>query len=372
MRVLLVSPYATKVNPYIGLLSEGLAAAGAAASMTRVLTPAHLQGSDRPDVIHLHWIEGYDRPTARPPRATFAPARAVERALLRLSGLPPLRDRRRSERFAALFAELREFQRAGGRIAYTAHNLDPHEAATVPERAALREMIRLADVLHAHDSATAGELAARYGRRAGVVVVPHGHYISAYPNTVTRAAARAELDLPEDAFVYVCVGLLRPYKGLEELLPAFRALRDERACLLVAGKAADPGYAQRLATLARDDPRIRLQPQYVPGEELQLYFNAADIAALPYRQITTSGAAMMAFSFGAPVLAPAIGAFPELLAQGRGLLYEPGDLPAALERARQREWGGARAGILEWVRQFDWSEIGRALLSAYRGGGVSS
>jgi glycosyltransferase involved in cell wall biosynthesis len=371
MRVLLVSPYATKVNPYIGLLGDALASSGAAVSATRVLTPAHAQGPDRPDVIHLHWIEGYDRAPARPPRATLAPARAAERALLRLNALPFVRDRRRRERFAALFAELRAFQRSGGRIAYTAHNLDPHEAASEPERRALGEIVALADVLHAHDRATADALAARYGRREGVVVIPHGHYLSAYPNTVTRAAARAALDLPEDGFVYACIGLLRPYKGLEELLPAFNALRDERARLLVAGKAADPRYAQRLAALTGDDPRIRLQPEYVPGEALQLYFNAADIAALPYRQITTSGAAMMAFSFGAPVLAPAIGAFPELLAQGRGLLYEPGDLAAALERARQREWGGARAGILEWVRQFDWSEIGRALLSAYQGGGVS-
>lgn len=354
MRALLVSPYGTKVNPYIGLLRDGLAAAGATVADTRLLTPAHLIGPDRPDVIHLHWIEGYDRGAA--PQSL---------ALARLARLGPARDLLRWRQLAALLDALARFQAAGGRVVYTAHNLDPHEASAWPERRALRRILRAADLVHAHDAATAAELAARFGRRAGVAVIPHGHYLSAYPNAIGRAEARERLNLPEDAFVYACLGLLRPYKGLEELIPAFRGLTEDRARLLIAGKAHDARYAEHLAGLIRGDTRIRFEPRFIPGDELQAYFNAADMAALPYRQITTSGAAMMAFSFGAPVLAPAIGAFPDLITPERGLLYGAGGLSAALTAAQGRDWAAARQPILDWVKQFDWADIGRALLNAY-------
>jgi glycosyltransferase involved in cell wall biosynthesis len=371
MRVLLVSPYGADVNPYISLLSEGLTSAGATVSVTRRLTRADVDGAGRPDVIHLHWLEGYDPPPPFRPHASSAPLRAVERGMIRLSALPPARDYRHARRYDALFALLTGFQRAGGRVAYTAHNLDPHESANAAQLRALRRMIREADLVHAHDRATADELARRFGRRERVPIIPHGHYLSAYPNTVTRASARAALQLSPDAFVYLSIGLLRPYKGLEELLSAFRLLNDDKTRLLIAGKAANPAYVGALTELAAGDARIRLEPRFVPGDELQRYFNAADVVVLPYRQITTSGAALLAFSFGAPVVAPAIGAFPELLAEERGALYQPGELASALRRVRAREWGAARPGIIEWVRRFDWTGIGRALLRAYEQGGAS-
>jgi glycosyltransferase involved in cell wall biosynthesis len=354
MRVLLLSPYGTKVNPYIELLSEGLMAANASVTTRRVLAAEDLAGSERPDVVHAHWIEGYDRG-----------AETGSRALARLSAIGPVRDGRRWARLAGLLDALARFQAAGGLVIYTAHNLDPHEATGWPERRALRSIIRSADLIHTHDHSTAGELGERFGRREGIAVIPHGHYISAYPNTTNRDEARARLGIDADAFVYACLGLMRPYKGLEELIPAFRALDADHARLLIVGKAHDTRYAARLAELAGGDTRIGLEPRFVPGDELQLYFNAADVAVLPYRQITTSGAAMMAFSFGAPVLAPAIGAFPDLIGSGRGILYPPGDLATALRDAQARDWAPARGPILEWVRQFDWADIGRALIRAY-------
>jgi glycosyltransferase involved in cell wall biosynthesis len=90
---------------------------------------------------------------------------------------------------------------------------------------------------------------------------------------------------------------------------------------------------------------------------------------LPYRQITTSGAALLVFSFGRPVIAPALGAFPNLVTARRGVLYnpaEPGALPRALVQASQTDWTGTREEIMTWVAQFDWVEIGQKLLAAYR------
>ncbi len=364
-RVLIVSPFGTAVNPYIGLFSGGLTAAGAEVRETRRLEPADLSAAARPAVIHLHWVEQYDRPAVLQPRAKGGPARTLQRVALRPLNAGLGYEARRWQRFRALFARLAAFRRTGGRVAYTVHNLDPHEAGSPPERWALGKMIATADILHVHDVSTAEAIGDRYGRRTGVVVIPHGHYLTAYPNEVGRAGARARLALPEGAFVFVCLGQMRPYKGLEELLPAFRQLAGDSARLLVAGRPPDESYLQRLRGLAADDGRVTLEPRFIPPEEVQIYLNAADIAVLPYRQITTSGAALLAFSFGLPVIAPAIGAFPNLVRPERGILYEPGRLLDAMRSAPRTDWTQTRPATLAWVGQFDWGEIGRRLLEAY-------
>ncbi len=99
--------------------------------------------------------------------------------------------------------------------------------------------------------------------------------------------------------------------------------------------------------------------------------NAADAVVLPYRQITTSGAAMLAWSFGKPVISPALPAFLEPMAAAPflGLLYDPADpraLAEALRQAAQIDWQAQQATILAWARQFDWPGIGQQMAALYR------
>ncbi|MGC8839497.1 MAG: glycosyltransferase, partial [Anaerolineae bacterium] len=200
---------------------------------------------------------------------------------------------------------------------------------------------------------------------------PHGNYIGAYPQGCTRQEARARLGLPEEAFVFLGLGGLRPYKGVEELLAAFRALEavEPQAWLVVAGHAHDPAYAHRLAAGLAGCERVRFVPAHIPDDEVQVYMAAADFAVFPYRRATTSGAAILALSFGVPVIAPALGPFPELLARGGGILYPPerkeglwealrGALHADRERLAQEAWAVARS--------LDWEGVAREFLALYR------
>ena len=371
-RVLLLSAVGTNTNPYLGLLRDGLVAAGADVRLAHSLDAAAL-AAFHPDVIHLHWLEHYDLPAsvtvARLRGTPDLPRRALRRVVETAGNAASVYALRRRARLGRLFGQLRAFQAGGGRVAYTVHNLDPHEETGAVERWGTAQMLGLADVIHVHDASTAELVTARFGRRRGVVVIAHGHYLGSYPNTVGRDEARAALALPADAFVFVCLGLLRPYKGLEELLPAFRLLPKPDLRLVLAGKPGSDDYLRALQALAADDDRICLAPRFIPLEEVQIFLNAADICALPYRQITTSGVALLAFSFGLPVIAPALGAFPHLVAAHRGRLYNPAEpdaLASALFQASQTVWAGAREEIKAWVAQFDWAEIGSKLLVAYR------
>ena len=139
-----------------------------------------------------------------------------------------------------------------------------------------------------------------------------------------------------DAFVFLTLGQIRPYKGIDELITAFRGVPGAHLRLIVAGHPHNDAYAASLASLAGDDARIRLQLHYVPDEDIQYYLRAADFCVLPYRRGTTSGAAILCFSFGKPVIAPDVWPFRPLLAERERLLYAN-----ITRRAACRPGGGA-------------------------------
>lgn len=344
-RILMLAPVATN-NPYLDCLIGGLrAAAPDLACELRVGVPLRRwlpvwQGAD---VIHLHWPEYvYTRP----------------------DGGVDLR------RGLALLLALAGARALGRRVVYTMHNLDPHDGGGSRAQHLLqRELLRLSSAVHAHDQLALQAIRDRYGRAERVYCIPHGSYHGCYPNTVSRAAARAWLGLDPGAFVYLHLGQIRRYKGTLELLAAFSELAPSDATLLIAGQPVPPELGARELAQAAGQPGVRLTLGAVPDEQLQHYFNAADVAVLPYRRVTTSGAAVLALSFGLPVVAPARGGFVELV-PGRGLLYDPAGagLLRALRDARGLELDAARAAALAWSDANSWATLAAAHAAMYRAG----
>lgn len=344
---------ATRVrqNPYVTLLGRAMQARAAQMDwwVTADLSPEWAAAyGHQIDVLHLHWPDLFYQANTMWGRA---------RAL------------------AALLGVLAGLQAQGVALVYTVHNLLPHEAPWPwLDWLATMWLLRRADIVHVHDPETAHEISRwRWGRRRERVwIIPHGHYIHAYPNVRTRAEARRYLDLPEDAFVYLFLGQIRPYKGLEHLLEAFRDVTRDRDRLVVAGNARprDGEYVEFLLRRAAIDPRVQIRVGYVPDGEVQYYMNAADICVLPYRQAVTSGGALLAFSFGRAIVAPRLGPFPRLVGAGeRGVLYDPRDeagLARALVQARALDLEAASAAALAYARAQDWDRLAQQHLAAYQ------
>jgi len=363
MRVTLFARVDTALNPYMLLYKKALERQGLIVHLEREFSLNWLITRGKScDAIHLHWIGAAYRPSRPHIRSGL-----VEK-LVRNRLVTPLRGALRLTNVsAALF--LAKLQ--GKIIVYTVHNLKSNHRETWPfiilNRIAHRIILSLSDRIHVHNHYTRQVLKTAHNRKNGVIVVPLGNYVGHYPNQLSRLEARRQLDLPDDAFVYLFLGLLRPYKGVEELIDAFEKLELSTSWLLIVGRASKANYKERILGLSRNNSAIELVPEFVPDEAIQLYMNACDICVLPYRNITTSSAVVLAWSFGRPVIAPAIASFPELVTPETGILYDPSQpdaLVLALHQARRRPW--SESEILDYVRQFDWDKLGPQLANLYQ------
>src|SRR5690606_12714398 len=82
-------------------------------------------------------------------------------------------------------------------------------------------------------------------------------------------------------------------------------------------------------------PHVHLHPHFVPDAEIQVYMNAADAVVLPYQDVLTSGAVVLAMSFGKACIAARIGCIPDMLDDEGAILYQP-DHPDGLRKALEQ------------------------------------
>ena len=259
----------------------------------------------------------------------------------------------------------------GYRIIWTVHNLYPHDTPWPDlDRMAQTALAHLATAIIVH-CRQARELVQRhFGRSRAVFEIPHGHFIDAYPNTISSREARARLGIPEAAFVYLAFGNLKPYKGLERLVQTFAALPGDELVLLLAVKVVNDYSAGFVESARVADPRIVLKTsRFFPNEEFQLFLNAADVVAFPFRDILTSGSVITALSFARPVIVPAIGCLPKLVDDQMGIVYNPADedgLLRALADIRTRDLQGFRKAAFDSACSLAWEPIARRTLEAYQ------
>jgi len=217
-------------------------------------------------------------------------------------------------------------------IVWTIHNLRPHEnwAAASAERLQ-RYFARQATLLRVFSKDAIQRASAAFGVSAGKIrVVPEGDHTMVYPNAITRRTARAQLGLADGEFVLLWLGSIRPYKGLHELVEVFRTIAKPNWRLVIAGKPYLPEYANEIAKLVGRDPQITLHARFIPVEEMQVFYNAADVVVLPFAEVENTSSLCVAMGFKKPVVAPSLGVVTERLRHQPELVYNPGDLAKTL------------------------------------------
>jgi glycosyltransferase involved in cell wall biosynthesis len=187
---------------------------------------------------------------------------------------------------------------------------------------------------------------------------PHPSYLGAYPNTITREEARFHFGFCPDTTVFLCFGKILLYKGIEDLLSSLQVLvRDSQQLdwkLVIAGGTLDGDLVRRLRGFDGLDGRVLINSNRVPIQDVEYFFTAADYCILPYRRSLNSGVAMLAMSFGVPVIAPATATFKEPLSRGTGLGYraeDEGALASALKTAIGADRSAMRASAVAFAHE---------------------
>ncbi|HTC72563.1 MAG TPA: glycosyltransferase family 4 protein [Solirubrobacteraceae bacterium] len=371
MRVHIVDPSAY-TPPYDHALCQALAAAGAEVDL---YTSHFAHGPVAPP-------DGYARHELFYPLAARIGSARARRAVKLAEHVPDMLR----YRSAARAAEVVHFQwlavqhldgrllpdRAGARgpsparrpLVLTAHDILPREARP-GQRAAQRRLYDRFDAIVVHSEHGRRRLTGELGvDPERVHVIAHGvleHLAAGAPEPRPAQQAPFATELP----VVLCFGLMRPYKGIDLLLEAWRGIDD--AELWIAGMPRMDISALQAAA----PPGVRFVPRFIGDDELPAYFRRADLVVLPYREIDQSGVLFTALAFGKPLLLSDVGGFPEVAATGAARSFRAGDAGALHDSLREligdaavRSALAARAQELA-AGEYSWSAIAQRTLALY-------
>lgn len=216
--------------------------------------------------------------------------------------------------------------------------LDPGEAklplAQVYVRLVAPLLLRLAHSFVVHSEYDKKLLQSHYqlGQRPSVLIY-HGPY-NQYQLTGEEPEPRT---IPASCCNLLFFGLIRPYKGLEDLITAFDAMPENeisRYWLTIVGETWEEcTMPARLIERSRYRDRITFVNHYVSDTEATKFFAEADAVVFPYHRSSMSGSLHVAMSCGLPVVVTQVGGLTEAVTGYDGAILVPPEDADALQNA---------------------------------------
>ena len=287
-------------------------------------------------ILHLHWVHG---PVIGP---------GILRTTVRLMLF-----------WASLFVWLLR----GKKIVWTVHNLLNHERCRPwLDRANSKFVAKLSSIVLVHGDAAVPIVRDMYSiSETKLRVIHHGNYAH------VLQAHSLIIDHKQRRFLFF--GMIRPYKGVLELVRAFGSLSG-CARLYIAGQVLDSGLQQELEDLVDMDDRVTIDPNFISNDELKRLLDWCDVVVLPFRDILTSGSLLMALTAGRPVIIPRAGLVTEYANEDCAFFYDQNDrqgLQHALQRALNcNDLKKMADAAMARSKDFDWVDIGAKLANVYR------
>ena len=229
------------------------------------------------------------------------------------------------------------------------------------ERSALKVAAAFAAVI-VHTRAGAELL----GGGEHVHVIPHGAFshLTAQPDELPLPPELAEVERP----VVLYFGVVRPYKGVDVLLEAFRHVPDAELWVVGRPLGVSIEHLRRLAPPGR----VRFVDRYVSDVELPAFFRRAEVLVLPHRNVDVSGVLFTGLAFGKAMVMSDVGGFRELVTDhGAGCSCRPATprrWPTAINRLLadrdQRRTLEERAAVAA-EGSYSWDRIAEQTIAVY-------
>lgn len=351
LHVLMMPDY-RQDNPYQSLLATAIEQNDVGVSFPigyRRVFPIFRAAINQPEpvnIIHLHWLESYIKGKNLITKYFYAIKFLIDILLVRLLGI---------------------------KLIWTIHNQLDHDTKFPRLELWTRKiLVKLANRLIVHNQSTLEIVSRQYQfTPSHGSVIAHGHYRNFYGSPIDKFQARQQLNLPLEKRIYLHLGMIRPYKGIENLLQVWQNNQNilEDCLLLIAGKSLNQEYGQKIAERVAQLNNVIFYDNFIADSKIHLFFSAVDIVVLPYRNILTSGSAILAMSFGKPIIAPKMGSLPEILGQANTLLYNPEDkqgLETAIYRSRDSNLEELSKLVVTACDNLGWQEIAEKTVEAYK------
>jgi glycosyltransferase involved in cell wall biosynthesis len=235
---------------------------------------------------------------------------------------------------------------------FTAHDLLPRR--TAHRENLWRRLLGRFDRVVVHSERGLERLTALGMEPERLRVIPHPAFRSDPPRT-------------DDGRTVLCLGAIRPYKGLGDAIEAVR--RVDGARLLVAGDPIEPVDEYRGAAGARAEWRLG----YLSEREIDRALGDATVAVFPYRaELDQSGALLQALGAGIPAVVYDVAGLGEPVRRfDAGRVVPPGDVEALTEALRglladPAALAAARAGADAARRELTWDAAAAQHIELYR------
>lgn len=252
----------------------------------------------------------------------------------------------------------RALSRRGIEVRFFCHNVIDHDAKGWKSRIS-RWVLRSGDSYVVQAKSEAARLRLMVGART-IKTHPHPIY-SQFPEAQALLPRRASLEL-------LFYGFVRPYKGLDVLLEALAKCQNADVHLTIAGEFWQGEAETRERVMALKLARqVSIEPRYHSDSETAALFERADLVVMPYRYATGSGVLGLAFHYGKPVIATAVGAFLDIIENGvTGILIPPDDVAAlahAIDAMPKERCEGMEVAVRASAKTLTWESLARCSLS---------
>lgn len=303
------------------------------------------------NIFHLHWIYPFGLPTENKLLKNF-----LSRAFFSIYF-----------RFILKLIKTLNFK-----LIWTVHEVIPIENEFLNGYWTRRLLAKFCDAKIVHAKSSIREMQKLGLNLKNTHINPIGNYIGVYKNEVTRDIARKYFNFNNKDFILLFFGVIKPYKGVENLLETFKQLAKKRkkVKLLVAGNCNDKDLKKKLNNYQKEfNEDIKIYPEFIKNDELQYFFNCTDITIFPFNEITTSSSVILALSFGKPVICPGIGNLKDL-PKNVGFFYKPSKkngllncIEKAIVNKEKLKYIGENA--FDYAKSLSWDKIAEKTYDIY-------
>ncbi|WP_054023198.1 glycosyltransferase family 4 protein [Bacillus sp. FJAT-28004] len=335
-------PKSSELNFYNDLLTDSLSSAGMEVKdLKHGKLMLQVGQAKAGDIVHIHWMHhAYQNNN---------PLLFIVKSIIFVMTM--------------LYLKLRNVQ-----LVWTIHNLYPHQVKYKRLERFMRTLIcKFCSKLLVASESIKRKVMMEFGVPASkLFVVKHGHYLGVYKPAGFNF--RESYGISKEADVYLFLGAIKAYKGVEDLIEAFNACKTRNTYLIIAGKADKQmeSYLKRV----EDKENIILDLRFIPNEAVADLISAVDVMVMPYKEITTSGSAILGLSFRKLIVMPDNDFIDEYFMEDMVVSYNPNDyngLENAMKAALNVKREHKTPKYEEVLKELDWGSIAQRIKNVYQG-----